>query len=477
MNVLKFGGTSVADANAMKIVIDICKKDIENKILVLSACSGITDKLIKLANTAKNINLNQEDKQFSITNDTLPIAINEIYSLISSHHISLIENNIIDPDIKRKALVEINILLNQVKDLALGISYLTYLSDSVFDKIQTYGELLSTKCFHYLSLDNGIDSFWADSRELIIFDPATRDYTIVEEYKNNIFEQINQGKTIVFQGFIAKNTDNQVCTLGRGGSDFSGAILGQCFEANEIQIWTDVSGVLSADPRKFQNTQTLDFLSFDQMRRLAFFGAKVLHPDTILPALNANIPVKILNTFDPNQKGTLIFKDFEKISKNKNGKKPISSILYQSLISKNNLVLTCYTIPYNNQRNELLQFVELIESLDISILYRSVCDDKIDLLLENSNKIEILNENIKLKYENSNIFCNLTFQNVFALIFIGINPNKHEFIRRLNLILEKNKINKFSKFILNDDYAILILTEDLDFQILQTIHDMVLIQI
>jgi aspartate kinase len=181
----------------------------------------------------------------------------------------------------------------------------------------SFGEILSTTIFHYLLLSRNISNSWLDARELMHtdsnFSEAAVDYAASAKNIEKVYKDgfIGGNKIGVTQGFIGSDFEKHTTTLGRGGSDFSAAIFGKLFNSDEIQIWTDVDGVLSADPRVVQPTISISEMAFDEVRALAYLGAKVLHPQTLIPAIEANIPVLVLNSMNKEHSGTRIIREIE----------------------------------------------------------------------------------------------------------------------------------------------------------------------
>jgi len=297
MIVLKFGGTSVKDSSAIKQVYRIISDIKEEKIVVLSACSGITDKLIILLHYASK---NQSD------------LLEITYKDILNHHYQLIDELIDDTYLHSQVQQVVSKLLDELRKFVDGIYFLKESTPQALDKVMSFGELLSTTIFHYYCLSQELDNIWLDARKFIKtdsnFNSATVDFDLSKkELESNLqSENFEKFKLAITQGFIGSDTNGRTTTLGRGGSDYTAAIIGNLTSAREIQIWTDVDGVMSADPRIANNTKTIELMEFNEVRQLAYFGAKVLHPNTLLPAIDAGIPIKVLNTFNPHNPGTTI---------------------------------------------------------------------------------------------------------------------------------------------------------------------------
>lgn len=298
MKVLKFGGTSVQYSENMKQVLDIIRNYNDEKILVvLSACRGTTDNLIRLADSALNA-----DSE----------ATMNILQEICSHHYNLIENLGMDEEHKATAVGKVSSLLSDLRNIVEGITLLKELTLRTRSSVVAFGELLSTAVFSVYTQSQGMNSELADARKFMIIDHdgfhSTVDFEETElAIRVRIFPMFDAGTNVVItQGFIGSDAKGYTAVLSRGGSDYSAAVFAGALGADEIQIWTDVSGIFSADPRFYKNAKTIRNMTFAEVRELSFFGAKVLHPDTVKPAIDKSIPVRVLNTHCPEDYGTLL---------------------------------------------------------------------------------------------------------------------------------------------------------------------------
>lgn len=362
--VMKFGGSSVANASAMLNVFNIITSQKCNKLVVLSACKGVTDLLIEAAN-------------FSLQNITKSI---EIINEISEHHKKIIENTI-NSELKWKALEKIDVYIRQIREFSEGIHLLQELTAKMMDFFVSFGEKLSTTVFYYILLENKINAVLINSENYIItnskFGEAEPNYSIIKlKVQNELKPEFDKYDTIIAQGFIGSDLEGRTTTLGRGGSDFSASIYGLALGASEIQIWTDVSGVKSADPRIVEQAITIDEMTIDEIRELSFYGAKVLHPDTIKPAIEAGIPIKVLNTFSPSEQGTII-------KENNQGSEPkLHSISVLSEVTKLHFYLDA-------KRNSSLQIVDILNYLirrNIKILSSSQSETSFVLFAKLDNQ-------------------------------------------------------------------------------------------
>ncbi|MBN2167560.1 MAG: bifunctional aspartate kinase/homoserine dehydrogenase I [Marinilabiliaceae bacterium] len=312
MKVLKFGGTSVGSANNILRVKEIIESSDEQKVVVVSAVGGVTDKLIYLANLAEAGNEEYKTK----LDEIIDIHYNIIKDLFSPVDIDKIKM-LIEPDI------------DELKSIIKGVFLVKELSRKSFESISGIGERLSSKII--ASLVTGTK--WFDSREYIKTNLEFGRNQVVQPLTNDLLSSVKAslGKISLFPGFISSNNDNINTTLGRGGSDYTAAILAAAFDADILEIWTDVDGFMTADPRIISRSYCIDRLSYAEAMELSHFGAKVIYPPTILPVYQKEIPIVIKNTFNPQAKGTLIDSFKENISHKQI--KGISSIKGMSLIT------------------------------------------------------------------------------------------------------------------------------------------------
>jgi aspartate kinase len=297
MIVMKFGGTSVEDAKSMQTVIQIVRKEqARQPIVVLSAISGATNSLLKAARIA------QEGK--------LDDAILLLNSLLD-RHVTVMENLINDRSTVQRLIASFKPRFEGLRNLCQGIAILGELTNRSLDAIASVGELLSSQILCEAMSIQGLPAKWVDARTFIITDnqfvSAVPQFDQINVKARQILSPLLASKTIIItQGFIGSNSKGITTTLGRGGSDYSASIIGAALDAEEIQIWTDVDGVLTADPRIAPEAQKLRIISFREAAELAYFGAKVLHPSTIFPAVKKDIPVVVLNSKRPENTGTRI---------------------------------------------------------------------------------------------------------------------------------------------------------------------------
>lgn len=295
MIVAKFGGTSV---NTKERVLTLCQI-VENQlnrqpVVVVSALRGVTDLLLSLPALPK-------------------YKVKKALKQLIKVHTNLAQDLWEDRQIKKafkqytiSKVAEIEKLLRKKK-----------FNKAMMDKLVYYGEIMSSYMIAQAFVQKGIKAEQAVAIDLIVTDNSfgSAEFLVGLTKRNTkkvLVPIIKRGIVPVITGFIGSTVNGQTTTLGRGGSDYSAAILGFCLEAEEIQIWTDVDGIMTTDPRMVSNAKSVEMVSYEEASELARLGAKVLHPKTILPAIEKNIPVKILNTQNPTHKGTTILKEVKK---------------------------------------------------------------------------------------------------------------------------------------------------------------------
>ncbi len=298
LKVLKFGGTSMGSAEAMRQVIAIVKKpqkDARIAAVVVSAVSGATNELIKAAKLAAK-------------ND---ISYKKILKALERRHIDTV-NDLIGSRGAKETLACIDELFRQLESVALGVFRVGELSPAGLDYIMSFGERLSAHILAGALQARGVRCEYLNTRHVVVtdehFGSAKVDFSSTDKAMRAYFKK--HPKLQVVTGFIGATPEGKTTTLGRGGSDYSAAIVGGALGAQSIEIWTDVSGIMTADPRLVPEANVVPELAFEEAGELAYFGAKVLHPKTILPAMRKGIPVKVLNTFKPTDSGTTIVPNF-----------------------------------------------------------------------------------------------------------------------------------------------------------------------
>ena len=295
MQVLKFGGSSVANSDRFKKVIDIiqhCFQKGEKSIIILSALGGTTDFLLEAATKAscgdvsyKEILLKNSNRHLELVRDLFPISDqSSILTMVKKYS-------------------------NEIEDICNGIFLLKELSDRTKDTILAFGEIMSSRIFAEKLRSLKINCTWKDSRELIVTDSEFGAAHVNFKITNHNIDQFINNSSFdyyILPGFISKDNNDNTTTLGRGGSDFTAAIIGAALDVEKVEIWTDVPGMMSADPRLVSNAKIIHDISYQEAMELSHFGAKVIYPPTLQPLMKKGIAVCIKNTFSPSEVGTLI---------------------------------------------------------------------------------------------------------------------------------------------------------------------------
>ena len=293
MKVLKFGGTSVGSSKNINSVINILENygETDAIVCVVSAVGGITDKLLLAGKQAQS-----KDRAFVDT-----------FSGIKERHYTIIKE--LNPTNNKGILNYIDDRLSALHSLLEGIYLINELSPKTSDKLVSYGELLSSYIIAETMKNRGLSAERKNSHELIItnsnFTKAEVDYKITDKNIQDYFKSASQQITIL-PGFISKSKTGEQTTLGRGGSDFTAAIIAAALHVEQLEIWTDVSGMFTTNPKLVKQAYPIDKISYQEAMELSHFGAKVLYPPTVQPVLSLDIPIHIKNTLDPDAVGTII---------------------------------------------------------------------------------------------------------------------------------------------------------------------------
>ncbi|WP_337044795.1 bifunctional aspartate kinase/homoserine dehydrogenase I [Emticicia sp. 17c] len=299
MKVLKFGGTSVGTVESINQVIQIIKENLDEGLkiaAVYSAMGGVTNRLIEIGKMASHSDLEYLEQLRSV----------------EERHFNAVRG-LIDVKNQSSAIAKVKGLFNELEDLLRGVSLIKELSLRTLDLIVSFGERLSTTIITETLKHRGIDAEFLDARKVIktndSFSHADVNFELTNELIRKHFAQTNKLQCIT--GFIGSTIDGVTTTLGRGGSDYSGSIFGAALNATVIEIWTDVNGMMTADPRKVKNAFTIPTITYAEAMELSHFGAKVIYPPSLTPAFYKNIPIKVLNTFNHKHPGTYISKTTE----------------------------------------------------------------------------------------------------------------------------------------------------------------------
>ena len=292
--VLKFGGTSMGSPDAIRKVMDIVRrpqKDAKITAVVVSAMSGVTDELISVTQSAA-----AKDDSYR----------KGLAGLGKRHHTAL--NALVKGRGKKIAQNDVQNILTSLNDLVHGVRLVGEISPRVLDSILSHGERLSASILTHALKERTVASEFLDASRVVVtddnFGEAAVDFQATNKHVRAHFTKTR--KLQVVTGFIGATVEGIITTLGRGGSDYTASIIGAALGASSIEIWTDVSGVLTADPRKVKNPLPITTMTYEEASEMSYFGAKVIHPPTMLPARKKGIPILIKNTFDPDAPGTTI---------------------------------------------------------------------------------------------------------------------------------------------------------------------------
>ncbi|MBC8004170.1 MAG: aspartate kinase [Verrucomicrobia bacterium] len=286
MKVLKFGGTSVGSVENMRAVMQLIT-DGNQKIVVLSAMSGTTNSLVEISNYLQKKNKDGARQVISQLEQKYHKVVSDLYQTAEK---------------KEKGKAIVLDIFQTIKSFTSG-----EFNQVGENTIVAQGELLSTALFTELMLENGYKCVNLPALEFMKIDSEkAADSYFIRENITRVLEQSEVAEYYITQGFICRNAEGDIDNLQRGGSDYTATLVGAAIDSEEVEIWTDIDGFHNNDPRFVENTKKIDQLSFDEAAELAYFGAKILHPQTVLPAKLQNIPVRLKNTMNPSDPGTLI---------------------------------------------------------------------------------------------------------------------------------------------------------------------------
>ncbi|WP_295116736.1 aspartate kinase [uncultured Chitinophaga sp.] len=287
MKILKFGGTSVGKPERMHAVAKLITADQDAKIVVLSALSGTTNSLVEIGQSLSEGKKEQAKQQID---------------KLEAHYRAFCNDLVTQPATQEaaKAIIDEHF---EFLNIILKISF----NEALNKDILAQGELLSTKLFCVYMQETGVEAHLVPALDFMSIDEYEEpEIPRIKVKLSNLLEKHGNKGIFVTQGYICRNARGEVDNLKRGGSDYSASLIGAAIQASEVQIWTDIDGMHNNDPRVVKKTFPIEQLSFDEAAELAYFGAKILHPASIWPAQHFNIPVKLLNTMQPEAKGTII---------------------------------------------------------------------------------------------------------------------------------------------------------------------------
>jgi len=378
--VMKFGGTSVEDPAAIGRTAAIVAGRIalgKNPVVVVSAMAKVTDQLLRAAADAS-------------TGDRVgALAISDRLRL---RHIETATALVSNLDDRAVLLAVIEQKFDALNEILRGLSAILELTPRISDLIVSYGERLSSRIVAAAFHELGINAAHVDAREVVITDSqfqkaVPQDALIEKRAAEKLRPLTNQGKVPVMGGFIASNETGITTTLGRGGSDFTGALIGGALTAEAIEIWTDVDGILTADPRVVSGALRVKVISFEEAAELAYFGAKVLHPATILPAVKKNIPVLVLNSRNASCEGTRI------ISLAPHCKSPFKSIAVKKKLSIIDVVASRMLMTHGYMKEIFTIFdkfqcpVDMVSTSEVSVSLSVDSNDRIPQLAAELGKL------------------------------------------------------------------------------------------
>jgi len=425
MKTLKFGGTSVANAQNIKLVLDIVtetsKKD--KLVVVVSAFSGVTDLLVLAA-----ANASSKDKNYK-----------EIVSQIEKKHKEAIEELI--PLTEQSELIDtINANINHLKTLLDGCYLLGELSNRTSDTILSFGELLSSQIIAKALEQKIKGAGYKDSREIIKTNNHFGKAVVDFEVSNNLiatYFNSNAAQATVIPGFIASSLDGNNTTLGRGGSDYTAAIVAAALDATHLEIWTDVNGMFTANPKIVKQAQPIETISYQEAMELSHFGAKVLYPPTIQPVLKKNIPILIKNTFEPDADGTCI-------SNNKNEKEnPIKGISHIDGIA----LLTLEGSGMIGVSGSSKRLFEVLSNESINVIFitqasseHSICIGILNSDADNAQKA--IDKAFELEIAQNKIDKCIVEKNLCIVALVGESMKNHQGLSgKMFSTLGKNNVN------------------------------------
>ena len=369
MIVMKFGGTSVANFEAITRTTFIIGGKLDQKpVVVVSALSKVTDLLYKISDAAAS-------KEETETRDLLKQLRDRHTNLACE----LLQQS---PALCEAALEKVNDICDSLDSLAMAVCAVGELSERNKAKIISNGELLSSTIICHAMNAKGIRTAFVDARKMMVTsgsylkgEPITEE--ICARVPGIIAEAFNGMDAVITQGFIGSDLDGKQTVLGRGGSDYSASLIGLAIDAERIEIWTDVDGVRTADPRRVPNTKNLEKISFEEAAEMAHFGAKVLHPLTIEPAVKKNIPIYVLNSMNPSGKGTAILCN-ELIE---DGVKSVS-------FKENIRVINIFSMKMINTSGFLRRVFEIFSENKVSVDLISTSEANISVTVDAAEKID-----------------------------------------------------------------------------------------
>lgn len=382
MIIMKFGGTSVGDASAINKVAQIVSSRAHRvPVVVVSAMARVTDALLGMAGAARE---GRFDEALAIINQLRERhtgAARELLSQLAASSERQLSLEVVESGIEEE--------LRELENLARSVATLGELTLRTQDAFASFGERLSSLIIAAVLEARGLPVELVDSRKFIItdqsFTAAAPDMELTAlRVRETLKPLIEQGRIVVAQGFIGSTTDGVTTTIGRGGSDYTAAIIGATLGAESIEIWTDVDGLLTADPRVVPDARRIRVISFEEAAELSYFGAKVLHPSTVLPAVEKGIPVHIYNTFNPSCEGTLI------VAKARSSRSLIKSIAFKRKVTIMNVASTRMLLAYGFLR----KIFEVFEHHKTSVDVVTTSEVSVSVTLDNTERLEAIKRDL-----------------------------------------------------------------------------------
>ena len=381
---MKFGGTSVEDPTAINRTASIVSGRVaagKQTVVVVSAMAKVTDLLLRAAASAA-----QGDRTGALA----------ISSRLRARHRDTACALVKNPPDASALCNHIEEEFDSLDEILRGLAAILELTPRISDLIVSYGERLSSRIIAAAFLEREIQAAHVDSRNVIITDSQFQkavpiDALIEKRAEEHLRPLLNDGKVVVMGGFIGSNEEGITTTLGRGGSDFTGALVGGALTADAIEIWTDVDGIMTSDPRVCPDALRVKVISFEEAAELAYFGAKVLHPATILPAVKKSIPVFVLNSRNPSNEGTRI------ISVAPHCRSPFKSIAVKKKLSIIDVVASRMLMTHGYLKAIFDIFdkhqcpVDMVSTSEVSVSLTVDSNDKLPLIAADLSKLADVN--------------------------------------------------------------------------------------
>ena len=374
MIVLKFGGTSVQDTDAVTRAVQVIRRQLSRgEVVVLSAMGKTTNGLLEMARSASSGDI---DTAWSIRDGLRDLHLRVARELLTGRRWTNVETSLSG-------------LFQEMTDIVQGLYLLGETSARSMDRVASFGERLSTLIFSEVLRENGIPAELVDSRDLIRTDDHFTRAAVLQDLtrscvRKQLLPRLREGKVIVAPGFIGSTVEGVTTTIGRGGSDYTASLIGAALEAEDIQIWTDVPGVLTADPRIVPGVYKIRAISFAEAAELAYFGAKVLHPSTLVPAIDRDIPVHVCNSRQIDQPGTFI--SAAPVSSSS----PIKSIACKRGITIVNILSTQMLLSYGFLR----RIFEVFETHETVVDVVATSEVNVSLTVDSSQELEAIRSDL-----------------------------------------------------------------------------------